>query len=732
MKKRALLLAVLFLLCATCGLLGQQAPPPKAAPAKPAPAGAATDWRRISIPPLPAFQPQQPKRIELANGMVIFLQEDHELPLISGTMRIRGGSLEEPADKVGLVSLYGKVWRTGGSENQTGDALDDLLEARAAKVETGGGSDSTSISFDCLKGDFPEVFAVFLDLLRNPAFRADKLDLARKQLSSLIARRNDSSSGIAGREANYLGYGEESPYARVPQYYTVAAITRDDLVAWHKSHLAPNNIILGITGDFDPAQMEALLRQSFDSWPKGVQVVNLLTVPMPAKPGVYVVNKEDVDQSEIRVVGAGIQRNNPDYFAVEVMNQVFSGGFSSRLFSNLRTKRGLAYAVYGGIGASYDHPGLFSLGMGTKTETTLEAIQGLREEMAKLQKEPPTEAELRVAKDSILNSFIFNFDTPEKVLVERMAYEFYHYPADFLERYRASVEKVTADDVLRVARKYIHPEKQSTLVVGNAAEFEKSLAVLGTVTDVDITIPTAPKGAAPAKAKPAQSTPEGRALIARFVAALGGAERLRTIQGYRESLSVVQQTPAGAVSFQVEDTRIPPGRGYTRTEGPFGSMLTVITPQMGYMSLGGEVRELTGAVLADAGDSFKRDMFAIAMNADDPGYIFVATGSEKLERKDVAGLDIVANGPQLHWLLDPQTGRLLQFSYETVGQAGPLKRVVTLTDWNSFDGVNMPTKFSITENGEATRETTLKNFEVNPQIDESVFSKPAAPAPPAK
>ncbi len=160
----------------------------------------ATNWRQIPIPPLPAFHPQQPKRIELSNGMVIFLQEDHELPLIEGSARIRGGSRDEPASKVGLVDLFGEVWRTGGTKAQTGDQLDDFLEVRAAKVETGGGADSTTISLSCLKGDFDDVFKVFVDLLQNPEFRADKLDLAQKQAEDGISRRNDEVGGL--RHAN--------------------------------------------------------------------------------------------------------------------------------------------------------------------------------------------------------------------------------------------------------------------------------------------------------------------------------------------------------------------------------------------------------------------------------------------------------------------------------------------------------------------------------------------------
>src|SRR5450432_2864434 len=174
----------------------------------------ATSWKQVPIPPLPAFKPQQPKRIQLSNGMVIFLQEDHELPLIDGTARIRGGSINEPAAKTGLMDIYGEVWRTGGTKTQTGDQLDDLLEVRAAKVETGSSSDSTTISFSCLKADLDDVFKAFIDVLQNPEFRPDKIDIAQKEEYDGISRRNDQVGEIAQRESVKLAYGSGNPYAR--------------------------------------------------------------------------------------------------------------------------------------------------------------------------------------------------------------------------------------------------------------------------------------------------------------------------------------------------------------------------------------------------------------------------------------------------------------------------------------------------------------------------------------
>jgi zinc protease len=452
----------------------------------------ATDWQQIAIPPLPAFHPKEPKRIELPNGLIVFLQEDHELPLIDGIARIRGGSRDEPANKAGMLDMYGEVWRTGGTKTQTGDQLDDYLEVRAAKVETGASADSTTISWSCLKGDFDDVFKVFAELLREPEFRPDKLDLAQREMYDAISRRNDDVGEIAQRESTKLAYGKNNPYVRQPEYATVSAVTRQDLVDWHHAHAYPNYIILGVVGDFDSAAMEAKLREAFGQWAKGPAFKASEIKFEPAKPGYYLIPKSDVNQSNIRMVDLGIRRDNPDYFAAQVFNEAFGGGFSSRLFRNIRTAKGLAYAVGGGIGSAFDHPGIERLSMGTKSQSTVESVQALYEQIDELKTNPISDEEIKRAKDSILNSFVFNFDSPEKVLRERMAYEFYGYPADFLERFRAGIEKVQSADVQRVAAKYLHKDQLRVLVVGNTAEFDKPLSDLGPVTNIDISIPPAP------------------------------------------------------------------------------------------------------------------------------------------------------------------------------------------------------------------------------------------------
>jgi zinc protease len=491
--RAALVLAACVLLFAWQATPGQTGP---AAPPATKPSAAASaqtqPWTKIPIPPLHAFKPQQPKRIELANGLVLFLQEDHELPFIDGSILIRGGSRDEPAAKTGLVSLYGEAWRTSGTPTRSGDALDTELAQKAASIETGGSGATTSVGWGSFKQDFDTVFDEAIDLLLHPAFKPDKLALAQRGMFTGISRRNDEPDSIASRESAKLVYGKGSPFAREAEYATVSAVTLDDLKAWHDRTVVPNGMIVSIEGDFDSVAMEAKLRKVFEPMPRGETIPPLKADFPGPTPGVYFADKEDVNQSTVEILGLGTERNNPDFYALSVMNEVFSGGFGSRVVQYVRTKLGLAYDVGGSFGAAYDHPGVFRSEAGTKSSTTVAATNAVLEEIGRLKTVPPTPAELRKAKDQVMNSFIFNYDTPEKTLNEQVMLAFYGYPPDFLEKYKDGIEHVTAEDVSRVANKYIDVSKLAILVVGNKSEIQPPLSTLGKVTDLDISIPPPP------------------------------------------------------------------------------------------------------------------------------------------------------------------------------------------------------------------------------------------------
>jgi zinc protease len=683
---------------------------------------AATDLQAIKKPPLPEFHPQEPKRIQLENGMVIFLQEDHELPLIDAVAFIRGGSKGEPAQKIGLVGIYAGSWRTGGTKTKTGDQLDDELEARAARVETGSGVDTTTLRLSCLKGDFDFVLTDFVDVLRNPEFREEKIEIAKNNVKTGIARRNDDMGQIAVRESTKLGYGAQSPYARVPEYATVAAVTRQDLLDWHSKYVQPNNIILGVVGDFDSAAMEAKLRKEFETWPKGPAFTAPEITITPPKPGVYAIEKNDVNQTEIRMVSLGIRRDDPDFYAVQVMNQVFGGGFSSRLFRHLRTEEGLAYSVGGGINAPFDHLGLTRLSIGTKSGTTAQAIDGLYKQIEEMRTVPVTAAEMQRGKDAILNSFIFEFDSRDKVMQERMTYELYGYPADFLDRYQKGVEKVTTEDVNRVANKYLNRDKFAVLVVGKAEDFDKPLSAFGPVTNVDITIPM--PTAATNTAAPANSDSDGKALVAKVIEAAGGQEKLNSIKSVRMKATLTLK--AQGVSLDAEETDVFPDKVYNRMTTPGGDMVMVTGPQESFIQMGPMgTRPLPAAQREESLNSLHRNVWYVAQHVNDPAYTFTKAGTEKVGDVEAAVLEIHGGGQQWRWYVDPQSGHVLRVQYEGNGPAGPGTRTVDLSEWKAVDGITVPFHEEVTSDGQPAATVAVSSYEFNPTVDPKIFDKPA-------
>ncbi|UCE46589.1 MAG: insulinase family protein [Phycisphaerales bacterium] len=452
------------------------------------------DYRALKYPTLGDIEVPEVEQVTLANGMRLFLLEDHELPLINISVRIRTGSVYEPAVKIGLASITGQVMRTGGTASKTGDELDEELEAIAASVETGIGLNSGSASMSVLKGDLDKGLSILADVLMNPAFREDKIQLAKMQANSMIARRNDQVGAVAGREFDKLIYGPDSVYARHEEYATIGSITRDNLVAFHKKYFGPNNAMLAVWGDFDTKQMAKKIEQAFEKWEKvDLDIPKVPQVKYEFRKTVNVIRKDDVNQSNIYLGHIGGLRSDPDYFALIVMNRILGSGFTSRLFRNVRSREGLAYSVFGAYSANYDYPGEFYVGCQTKSESTVYAIQAMLREVEKMRESEVTDDELALAKDSFLNSFVFNFDTRGEIVNRLMTYEYYGYPADFLMMIKENVEKVSKADVLRVAKKHLQPDKVQILAVGRPQDFGEPLSSLGPVNEIDITIPAPPQ-----------------------------------------------------------------------------------------------------------------------------------------------------------------------------------------------------------------------------------------------
>jgi zinc protease len=447
----------------------------------------------LHYPPLSRFEVPQPQRVELENGLVVLLLEDHELPLVEATALVRAGSALDPADKVGLAELAGQVLRTGGTETLTGDQLDDWLESRAAGIEVAVNEDNARISLNSLEKDFPDVLRVFADVLRRPAFDAKKLEVERNRAIATVSRQNDEMFDILLREFGEIVYGPDSPYGRTQTYATLGAIGRDDLRAWHRQGFHPERTVLGLVGDFSSAEALRWVREAFGDWPRGSAAQ-----PVPpawrdkVAPGVYFIEKSDVTQSGVVMGHLGVRKDDPDFYPLEVMNHVLGTSYASRLFVNVRSRKGLAYTVTGQVGSQWDHPGLAMLFMTTKVGTTGAGIDALLEEARNLADKPPTDQEVQRSKRGLLDSFVFRVDSKRKVMNQALLLELYGYPPDWLARYRAGIEAVTPAQVRDAAARHLHPQDFAILVVGPAEGRDRPLTDFGKVTPVDITLAQPP------------------------------------------------------------------------------------------------------------------------------------------------------------------------------------------------------------------------------------------------
>jgi zinc protease len=441
--------------------------------------------------PLNPIKMPKVEKAELPNGLKLFLVEDPEYPTIDLWAMVKTGAVFEPADKIGLAAITGIVLRTGGTQSKTGDEIDKELETLAATVETGIGQTSGYLRVSVLKEDFDKAMATLADILINPAFREEKIALAKLQQRTMVSRRNENISAITNREFSKLIYGKDSPYARHTEYATLDAITRQDIVNFYNAYFHPNNTLLAIWGDFNSKEMIAKLKTALAGWKKGkVSAEPWPKVTYDYKYTVNFVEKSDVNQSNIMLGHLGGLMSNPDYPALNIMNQILS---FERMFKRIRTDEGLAYSVWGSYGASYVYPGTFSCGAQTKSQSTVYAIDIMLQELKRITEQEVSDEELAKAKDGYLNSYVFNFESKAQVVNRLMTYAYYGYPMDFTEKLKSEVEKVTKADVLRVAKKYLQPDKVQLLVVGKKEDFDKPLSTLGSVKVIDITIPAAEK-----------------------------------------------------------------------------------------------------------------------------------------------------------------------------------------------------------------------------------------------
>ena len=453
---------------------------------------ALSDPRQMTFKPV-EFTPPEPDRVVFENGMVVYLLEDHELPLVNITATIRTGGWLDPAEKIGLASLTGSSMRTGGGGGLSAERVDEELEQFAGDLSISIGRQSGSASLDVLSKDLKRGIQIFSGLIRTPAFEPARVELAKLQAIEGIRRRQDTPGSIVGREFLKLLYGENHPSARESSIGSVSRITREDLVAFHQKTIHPNGMMLGVTGDFEKSAMLALLHDVFGDWKKGeVPVLVIPEVPQipTAKPIVRFVNKE-TSQTHIRAGHLSIREQDPDYVPVAIANDILGGSsFRSRLFNDVRSKRGLAYSVGSRLNAGVHDQGVWLMRAETKLSSTQEVIARFVANMERMRTEVVTDSELAEAKEAYVNSFVFSFASSSAIVARLMELEYDGLPKDFLQQLRARVIALTKEEVLAAAKKHFNPERLHIVAVGSGEALPKLLSGFGDVKEIKL----APEG----------------------------------------------------------------------------------------------------------------------------------------------------------------------------------------------------------------------------------------------
>ena len=444
-----------------------QAPAKSAqAPAKSAQVPKGPRPEQLKYQPL-SFKPPKPAdyRQTLANGLVVYIAEDHDIPWCNASLMVRTGPFLEPRDKLGMNGFTSTIMRSGGTTTMNGEQINERMDFLAGSVSPASLSIHTRHLDEGLK--------IWMDILTNPAFPEDKLRREKDLAIPPIRNRNKNVSQVASRAFNQLIYGEDSPITAETTEAGINGITRDDLIAWHKKYWGANNAILVVTGDFKKAEMLQKLEATLGKWRMAEKAVPPIPkVQQAAKAGIYMVQPEVIpNQGIIRIGHLGILQNDPDYPAVDMMNYILGGGsFSSRITKVVRTDNGLAYTANSSYGGGTRYPGVFSAFCQTKNSTVVFAAQLMLDLIEGMRAGNVSEADLKFAKAARLNAFSSMFASLGGILRNFASLEFDNRPMDYYDTYAARYEKVTLADIKRVAQKWLQPDKLIVMVAGNIEE----------------------------------------------------------------------------------------------------------------------------------------------------------------------------------------------------------------------------------------------------------------------
>jgi zinc protease len=683
---------------------------------------------KLKFPVLNPIPKPNVAKLTLDNGIRLYLLEDHSLPIFKVSARINTGSYLEPADKVGLAGICGEVMRSGGTSKWTGDEIDQKLEDVGGSVETSIELASGSASVNVLSEYTDLGLEVLAEVLRRPVFEDDKVELTRVAHRSAIARRNDDPMEIGRREFRKVIYGAESPYARHTEYSTIGAITKDDLVQFHQMWVRPQNIQMAIIGDFNTAEIITKIKQYFGDWPKeGAPVPPLPEVQYNFDNRVFYAEKGDVNQSNCFIGHIGGLVTDPDYAERIVMNSILGGSFDSRLNNAVRSREGLAYAVFGVYSANIKYPGLFYNFVSTKSETTVKAVKGVIAEITRMQIDIPTPVEMRKAKEGYLNSFVFNFDSKAEILGRLMNYDFYGLPEDFLYKEKDMIEKVTADGVMAAAKKNLRPDALRVLVVGKQADFEMPLdqANLGPVTPVDIAIPS------PVVKRELTITDEtlmqGKALLDKVVIAQGGLKALKKVNSISMAGTLTLSMQGREMPLEVNGIEVFPDKGRQVITFMGQKMYSIRNGVAGWQTnpQTGQVDAMSEEDLKGDSEDRSRNTIFLLKQADKPSYRAVFDGTGDHDGTALSYIAIIDDNSKLICRFGVNAANMIVTkTYEGETPVGPGMVTEIASDIQVVNGVKVPMAEKHLLDGQPYASLKITTYTINGVVPPTSFDKP--------
>lgn len=411
-----------------------------------------------------------PTRFIAPNGMTVLVLEQHFLPIVEIHALIKAGAAQDPPEKAGVANLVASLLDEG-TTTRSSRQLAEQIDFVGGSLAVQAGEDYTTASARTLKKDIDLGFTLLADILQHPAFPKQEFERVRSQILGEISSDNDDPGHVAMKAFNQLVF-QNHPY-RWPvngTEETLSKITLAEVQSFYTKEYLPNQVILTIVGDVTAEQATTLVQTHFGSWKKGAVPYRAVKKPTAIDKKTVQLIEKDLTQSTIVIGHPGISRTNPDFYAVTVMNHILgAGGFSSRLMDSIRDKQGLAY----GIMSHYDArvmPGSFWINLQTRTETTNQAISGVLIEMKAIREAPVSDQELADAKAFLMGSFPLRLDSTSKLAQVLAQVEFFGLGFDYFSQYPKWIERVTKEDVQRVAKQYLDPQHYALVVVGNIAK----------------------------------------------------------------------------------------------------------------------------------------------------------------------------------------------------------------------------------------------------------------------